>query len=77
VRRLRRKVGLPEDTVVYGLRHHFGTQAILNNVELKTLSQLMGHEDTRITEKHYVHLEGQLDHLADAMRRANGLRPGG
>jgi site-specific recombinase XerD len=61
--------------VLYGLRHAFGTRSILNGVDLKTLSELMGHTTTRTTE-HYLHLAGQRSHLADAMLRANARRPG-
>ncbi len=75
IRRVRRKIGLPEDVVLYGVRHKFGTQAILNGVDIKTLAQLLGHTTTRMTE-HYIHLAGQHEHLADAMRRATERRQG-
>jgi integrase len=74
VKRLRSKAGLADDAKLYGLRHHFGTRAIVNGVDLKTLAELMGHATTRMTE-HYVHLAGQQPHLASAMRRATGCRP--
>lgn len=75
IKRLRAKAGLPDDAMLYGLRHHFGTQAILNGVGLMTLSELMGHATTRMTET-YVHLAGQQPHLAAAMRRATAGRRG-
>jgi integrase len=75
VRRAREAAGIPEDAKLYGLRHGFGTRSILNGVDLKTLAELMGHTTTRMTE-HYVHLVGQQAHLAAAMLRANGQRPG-
>lgn len=75
VRRLRRQIGLPEDVVLYGIRHEFGTRGILQGVDLKTLAELMGHTTTRMTEN-YVHLKGQDRHLADSMRRLNDPRPG-
>jgi integrase len=71
VRRLREEVGLPDDVVVYGIRHDFGTRGVLRGVDIKTLAELMGHTSTRIRE-HYVHLAGQDRHLADAMRRVAG-----
>ncbi len=74
VQRARAKAGIPADATLYGIRHGFGTRSILNGVDLKTLSQLMGHTTTRMTE-HYVHLAGQRAHLADAMRRANAKNP--
>ena len=75
LRRSREAAGAPDDAVLYGLRHAFGTRSILNGVDLKTLSELMGHTTTRTTE-HYLHLAGQRSHLADAMLRANARRPG-
>jgi integrase len=69
IRRARLKVGLPVDAKLYGLRHSFGTRAIINGVDIKSLSALMGHTDTRMTE-HYVHLAGQNSHLAAAMSQA-------
>jgi integrase len=74
IRRARKKAGVPDDAKLYGVRHGFGTRAIVNGVDLKTLAELMGHTTTRMTE-HYVHLAGQRQHLADAMRVANARRP--
>ena len=70
VARAREKAGVPDDAKVYGMRHAFGTKAIIAGVDLKTLSELMGHTTTRMTE-HYLHLSGQTAHLAAAMRLAN------
>jgi integrase len=74
MRRTRKAAGIPEDAKLYGLRHAFGTRAILRGVDLKTLSQLMGHTTTRMTE-HYVALAGQRDHLAAAMEKISGGVP--
>jgi integrase len=75
IKRLRAKAGVPDDAKLYGLRHSFGTRAILNGVDLKTLAELMGHTTTRMTE-HYIHLAGQQPHLAAAMKRATSGRRG-
>jgi integrase len=75
MRRSRAVAGIPGDAKLYGLRHGFGTRSIVNGVDIKTLAELMGHTTTRMTE-HYLHLAGQRQHLADAMRRANARRPG-
>lgn len=75
MRRLRAKAGLPDDLKMYGIRHQFGTQSIVNGVDLKTLSELMGHTTTRVTE-HYIHLAGHQAHLAAAMQRAVSPRGG-
>jgi integrase len=76
MQRAREKAGIPEEVKLYGLRHAFGTRAVVSGVDIKTLAELMGHTPTRITE-HYVHLAGQRSHLADAMRRVNGQGPTG
>lgn len=73
--RARAKAGVPDDAKLYGVRHAFGTRAIVAGVDLKTTSALMGHTTTRMTE-HYVHLAGQTAHLAAAMQLANARRPG-
>lgn len=75
VARARKKAGVSNDAKLYGIRHAFGTRAIVAGVDLKTTSALMGHTTTRMTE-HYVHLAGQTAHLAAAMRLANARRQG-
>ncbi len=74
MQRTRERAGLPVDVKLYGLRHSFGTRAIVNGVDIKTLAELMGHTTTRMTE-HYLHLAGQRQHLAAAMLRVNGPNP--
>jgi integrase len=69
LRRLRREVGLPEDVVLYCLRHKFGTDSIVRGNDIKTTGDLMGHTNTRTTE-HYVDLAAHPEHLANAMIRA-------
>jgi integrase len=73
IQRCRVRQGIPADAVLYGIRHQFGTEAIKNGVGLKAVAQLMGHQGTRTTERHYVHLDGQDEFLAENMRRATGL----
>lgn len=75
IRRLRRAAGLADDVVLYGLRHHFGTSAIKNQIDLKTTAELMCHATTRVTER-YVHLAGDLAHLRPAMERATSWAAG-
>jgi integrase len=70
MRRSREKAGIPEDAKLYGLRHAFGTRAIVNGVDIKTLAELLGHSTVRMSE-HYVHLAGQRTHLHDAMRKVS------
>jgi integrase len=75
IRRAREVAGLPADAKLYGIRHAFGTRGVINQCDLKTLSALMGHTTTRMTE-YYVHLAGQRAHLASAMRLVNARRRG-
>ncbi len=75
MQRSRERAGIPDDAKLYGLRHAFGTRAIVNGVDIKTLAELMGHESTRTTE-HYLHLAGQKAHLHAAMQKANAANPG-
>ena len=69
VQRLRDRAGLPDEVKLYGIRHQFGTQSVVNGVDIKTLAELMGHTTTRMTE-HYIHLAGRQEHLAAAMQQA-------
>lgn len=70
VRRARELAGLPADVKLYGVRHAFGTRGIIAGCDIKTLSVLMGHTDTKMTE-HYAHIAGKRDFLAAAMQRIN------
>jgi integrase len=74
MQRARAKAGILDDAKLYGLRHAFGTRAILNGVDLKTLAELLGHSSTRMSE-HYVHLAGEVPHLLDAMRKVSPPAP--
>jgi integrase len=68
--RARERAGIPPDAKLYGLRHAYGTRAIVNGVDIKTLAELLGHTTTRMAE-HYVHLAGQRSHLHRAVERVN------
>jgi integrase len=70
MQRARAKAGIPDDAKLYGLRHAFGTRAILNGVDIKTLAELLGHTSTRMSE-HYVHIAGKVPHLLEAMRKVS------
>jgi integrase len=74
VKRARERAGIPDDAKLYGLRHAFGTRAILNGVDIKTLAELLGHTSTRMSE-HYVHIAGKVPHLLEAMRKVSPLTP--
>ena len=73
IKRLRKRCGVPEEASLYGLRHRFGTRAVLQGVDLKTLADLMGHSRVQTTE-HYLHTAEEYDHLRQAMARVSGPR---
>jgi integrase len=75
VNRARQVVGVSDEAKLYGTRHAFGTRAVLQGVDIKTVSELMGHTTTR-TAEHYVHLAGKHPHLAAAMLQVNSPRRG-
>ena len=48
---------LPEGLTVYGLRHTFATQFIVQHPDkLEYLRELLGHKDLKMIRKHYGHL---------------------
>ncbi|MCU7836556.1 MAG: tyrosine-type recombinase/integrase [gamma proteobacterium symbiont of Taylorina sp.] len=48
---------IPEDLVLYTLRHNFASRLIKNKVDLYTVSKLMGHSNINTTIKYYAHLQ--------------------
>ena len=68
---LRKRAGLPDDVRTHGARHTFGTNAVMNGVDLATLAQLMGHASVKTTER-YVHLAHKREWLNAAMEKAIG-----
>lgn len=66
IRNLRKRIGIPRDCKIYGLRHAFGTNSIRKKIGIKTVAVLMGHKTTRSTER-YVHIDNDIDHLTDAL----------
>ena len=43
------------DTNFHTLRHTFATRCVEKNVDIKTLSEILGHSNVSITLNHYVH----------------------
>jgi hypothetical protein len=70
INRLKEKTDLPKDVCSYLLRHAFGTNAILNGVDVITVAQLMGHESLDMIHKVYAHLADKHEHLQDALEQA-------
>jgi integrase len=74
--RLRAKGGVAEDAVLYGLRHRFGTVAVLRGLDLKIVATLMGHQSVRTTER-YIHVAKEYSALKKAMSQATTPAPRG
>jgi integrase len=73
-RHLRERLGLSAELKLHGCRHTFATNAILNDVGVMHLQQILRHKDLRTTQ-HYVHLVGKTDHLVGASNKAvEGVR---
>jgi integrase len=50
-------IELPQGLSVYGLRHTFATQFIVQHPDkLEYLRELLGHKDLKMIRKHYGHL---------------------
>lgn len=74
--RLRARGGVANDAVLYGLRHRFGTIAVLRGLDLKIVATLMGHQSVRTTER-YIHVAKEYSALKHAMSQATTPGPRG
>jgi integrase len=54
------------------LRKGYATQALINGVDVITLSHLMGHTDTTMLAKHYAKVHKNTKHMAESALRAKG-----
>jgi integrase len=70
ISRLKEKTDLRSDVCSYLFRHAFGTNAILNGVDVITVAELMGHESLDMIKKVYAHLADKHQHLQDALEQA-------
>ncbi len=57
-RRIATAAGFEEDKIygIHSLRHTFATLLLSNDVEIKTVSELLGHSDITITYNTYIHV---------------------
>ncbi|MDR5899974.1 site-specific integrase [Halomonas vilamensis] len=62
---IRKLAGLPDDLVLYSLRHNFASQLVMAGIDLLTVSKLMAHSDIQTTIQHYAHL--RPNHSRDAV----------
>ncbi len=73
LRRLKKKLGLLKDGIgsTHGIRHQWGTTCYLNSGDIKLTSIGLGHKSVAITEKFYVHVDGNIDLIRKAADFAN------
>lgn len=69
MRRLRKKLGLPNGTVAYSMRHSFITEGLVNGVDLTTMAELTG-TSVEMISRHYAHLDQKTQHLQRAACQA-------
>jgi integrase len=71
IQRIKDKTPLADDVTAYLLRHAFGTNAIMNGVDVATVAELMGHSSLEMISKVYCHLAGEHRHLQEAVERVS------
>lgn len=74
IKRLKKKLALAPDVSAYLFRHAFGTNAVINGVDVATVAELMGHSSTEMISKVYLHLADQESHLQQAAVKAARAR---
>lgn len=63
-----KRAGIEPSISFHILRHTYGSPLAMEGVQLQVIATLMGHADTRMTERHYAHL--QPDHVSAVLRAA-------
>lgn len=68
LRRLKIKLGLTSASIgtTHGIRHQWGTTCYLNSGDIKLTSLGLGHASVAITERYYVHVDGNIDLIRKA-----------
>jgi integrase len=59
--------GIDKPITFHVMRHSYASQLAMNGTDMRTIADMLGHKDTRITERHYAHLSRK--HKRDTIRR--------
>ena len=70
---IRTELGYGAEVTAYAFRHRYGTDALLNGMEVATVATLMGHTSTTMVMRHYSHLDEEDAHL---LKATLSVRPG-
>lgn len=68
IRYLRNKLNLPETVTPHAFRHSFATHILTNGGDLKSIQELLGHQDLTTTQK-YTKIEAK--HLLDVYNKSH------
>ncbi|MFO0940128.1 MAG: tyrosine-type recombinase/integrase [Pirellulales bacterium] len=74
IRRIRRKLKLPESVIAYAYRHTFATESLVAGASLAETAQLLGHKDTRMVGEVYGHLDQFSSHMVVTAAKASQKR---
>jgi integrase len=69
--RLRKRMGLGLDVVLYSLRHSYATEA-LETLDVATVAELLGHKGVGTLMRNYAHLRKRGNHMRAAAAKAIG-----
>ena len=68
-----------DDLIPYDLRHTYATNLILYGVDTHTITYLMGHSDSSVTAKYYIHINKEIlqaaqNHMDEYLEKHEELR---
>lgn len=71
IERLRKKCGLADDTVLYGLRHSLPNRMVEQRIDPKTIADAMGNT-LRTMDKYYLHANERVQSTRQALETVSG-----
>lgn len=72
--RLKRKHGINCNASLHGVRHRAASAAVIAGAPLPLVAAQLGHASTAVTERYYVHVNGQIGAIRDAWQRSTPKR---